>query len=169
MNEPPILSPQPQKTWWDRNWKWFLPSVGLSALAFAAGAVVLFVALIFSLLKSSDIYQQALTQAQNDPAVVRALGSPVTPGLWVSGNINVNGTSGKAELAIPIKGPRDRGTVYVAASKAQGQWQFDDLVVEVKTTHQRIDLLAAPPEPDGPSEPPPDEKTAPPPPDSIQI
>ncbi len=169
MDEPPALGAPPRPTWWNRNWMWFLPSLGLGLIAFVGGAVALFLMVIFGLLKSSDVYRQAVAQAQADPEVVRALGAPVIPGLWVSGDIKIKGSSGKAELAIPIHGPKDGATVFVVASKSDGQWEFDDLVVEVKATHRRIGLLAPPPEPAPPSESPPDEKVPPPPPDSMQI
>jgi hypothetical protein len=59
------------------------------------------------------------------------------------GNINVNGSSGHADLAIPVSGPEGSGTIYVVASKsAAGQWTILRLVVEVKETNERIDLLA---------------------------
>ena len=170
MNEPPILSHHPPKNWWDRNWKWFLPSVCLTSLVSAGAAITSFAALIFGLTKSSDVYQQALAQAQADPAVIEALGSPITPGFLVSGHVNVNGASGKADLAIPIEGPKGSATVFVAASKSQGLWEFDDLAVEVKATHKRIDLLAPPPDTaPAPEPPPPPDNEPPSPPDSMQI
>ena len=59
------------------------------------------------------------------------------------GNINVNGSSGHADLAIPVSGPEGSGTIYVVASKtAAGQWTISRLVVDVKATNQRIDLIA---------------------------
>ena len=60
------------------------------------------------------------------------------------GNINVNGSSGHADLAIPVSGPEGSGTIYDVASKsaAAGQWTILRLVVDVKATNERIDLLA---------------------------
>ena len=58
------------------------------------------------------------------------------------GNINVNGSSGHADLAIPISGPQGNGTIYVVASKSAGQWDLLRLVVDIKATNERIDLLA---------------------------
>ena len=58
------------------------------------------------------------------------------------GNINVNGSSGHADLAIPISGPQGNGTIYVVASKSAGHWDVLRLVVDIKATNERIDLLA---------------------------
>ena len=86
-------------------------------------------------------YKEALARAKADPAVIEALGVPIKDGFLLSGNTNVNGASGESNLAIPISGPKAKGTIYVSANKALGQWNYSGLVVEVGQTHQRIDLL----------------------------
>ena len=43
------------------------------------------IALVFSLMKSSDAYQDAVARAQADPAVQAALGAPIEEGLFVTG------------------------------------------------------------------------------------
>ena len=70
-----------------------------------------------------------------------ALGTPIEEGLLVMGNINVTGSSGEADLAIPIAGPESEGTIYAVAEKSAGKWAYSILEVEVKTTGERIDLL----------------------------
>jgi len=138
----PAPVPSLAKTnWWTRNWKWFVPlgcfTVALLFLAFAGSIVVI----VFSAMKSTDVYKEALARAKADPAVIEALGSPIKDGFLLSGNTNVNGASGESNLAIPISGPRGKGTVYVSASKSLGRWIYSGLVVEISGTHQRIDLL----------------------------
>jgi len=133
---------QPAKTnWWKRNWKWFVPlgcfSVVLLFLAFIGSILVI----VFSAMKSTDVYKEALARAKADPAVIEALGSPIKEGFLLSGNTNVNGAAGESNLAIPISGPKGKGTIYVSANKALGQWNYSGLVVEIGETHERIDLL----------------------------
>ncbi len=102
------------------------------------GSIVL---IVFSAVKSSDVYKDALARAKAHPAVIEALGSPVTEGLLLSGSTNVNGASGEANLSIPVSGPKGKGTIYVAATKSLGRWNYSGLVLEIARTHQRIDLL----------------------------
>ena len=92
-------------------------------------------------MKSTDVYKEALARTKADPAVTEALGSPIKDGFLVSGNTNVNGASGESNLAIPISGPKGKGTIYVSATKSLGRWSYSGLVVEVNGTHERIDLL----------------------------
>jgi uncharacterized integral membrane protein len=142
--KPKKHTPLPQeksRTWWQRNWKWFVPVAGLGFLALFAAFIMLIITIVFGMAKSSDVYKDALATAQSHPAVVKALGSPIEAGIFVMGSINVSGPSGQADLAIPISGPTGKGTIYARASKAAGRWTFSQLVVEIKATKERIDLM----------------------------
>jgi hypothetical protein len=141
---PPTISSTAKPNWWKRNWKWFVPlgcfSIALLLVVFVASVVFI----VFSAVKSTDVYKDALARAKEHPAVIEALGSPITEGFLVSGNTNVDGASGEANLSIPITGPKGNGTIYVAARKSLGQWNYSGLVVEIAKTHQRINLLQSP-------------------------
>ena len=115
-------------------------SIAILFVAFVASVVLI----VFSAVKSTDVYKDALARAQSHPAVIEALGSPIKEGFLVSGNTNVNGASGEANLSIPISGPKGKGTIYVAASKSLGRWNYSGLIVEIAKTHQRINLLQSP-------------------------
>ena len=93
--------------------------------------VVCIVFFVFSVLKSSDAYQTALTRAKNDPRVVAALGSPIKDGLVPSGKTNVNGPTGDADIGIPISGPKGKATIYAVGTKSNGKWEFSKLAVQV--------------------------------------
>ena len=112
-------------------------SMALMFLVFIGSILVI----VFSAMKSTDVYKEALARAKANSVVIEALGSPIKDGFLVSGNTNVNGASGESNLAIPISGPKGKGTIYVSANKSLGQWNYSGLVVEIGQTHQRIDLL----------------------------
>jgi len=136
------------KGWWGRNWKWFVPAGCLTLLLGFGAFIALILMSVSRMMKSSDAYQLAMARAKANPAVVQALGEPLKEGLFTSGSINISGPSGSADLAIPVQGPKGKGTVYVQATKGMGQWSFRNLVVEVDVSGQRIDLLKeAPGEP----------------------
>lgn len=112
-------------------------SIAVLFVVFVASIVLI----VFSAVKSTDVYKDALARAKAHPAVIEALGSPVTEGFLVSGNTKGNSASGEANLSIPISGPKGKGTIYVAATKSLGRWNYSGLVMELAGTHQRIDLL----------------------------
>ena len=107
---------------------------------------------IMGLIKSSDAYTGALARARSAPAVIDAIGTPIKDGFLVSGNINVSGTTGAADLAIPVSGPKGSASIVIQASKSLGVWHFDHMIVQVDATQQRIDLSEYPAR-NGPSSP----------------
>lgn len=113
-------------------------------LLLVAGFVFFILTIVFGTIKSSDAYKTALTRAKADPRVMSALGSPITDGYFVMGKTNVSGTSGQADMTVPISGPKGKGTLYFVATKFAGQWTFSKLMVEIGSTGQRIDLIEDP-------------------------
>jgi hypothetical protein len=74
----PLAQPAtPRPNWRKRNWKWFVPmgcfTVALLFLAFIGSILVI----VFSAMKSTDVYKEALARAKADSAVIEALGSPI--------------------------------------------------------------------------------------------
>ena len=137
----------PQRsTWWSRNWKWFVPSGCLTLLVLFAIAIAGLFSLVFGMLKSSGAYTQAIARAEQNPALIAALGEPIHEGRFFSGNIHTQdmsgNASGNASLAIPLSGPKGSGTLYVEASKKGDAWTFSQLNFENAQSHQRTDLLS---------------------------
>jgi hypothetical protein len=104
--------------------------------------IYLFATFFLHTMKSSGGYPEALAAVRSDPAAVRALGTPIKDGWFPSGNVQSSGTTGESDLAISVSGPKAKGTLYVRATKSMGDWRFTMLVLQVKGTGERIDLLA---------------------------
>jgi hypothetical protein len=130
-----------EKDWWGRNWKWCVP-VGVlgSILLFACFAAAI-LCIVFGAMKSSTVYKESMAKTVSAQAVIDQLGEPIEDALYLSGTVRVNGPSGHADIAIPVSGPKGKGTIYAAASKSAGQWTFSTLVVEIRETNERINLL----------------------------
>lgn len=111
--------------------------LGLIAVAACIGIVAFGITSAF---RSSDVYQEALRTAQNDPAVRAALGLPVEAGWFVMGSLETSGLSGEADLTIPVRGPEGSGTLYVQARRESGVWRYYTLAVVVDGSGQTIDL-----------------------------
>jgi hypothetical protein len=126
--------------WWDRNWKWFVPSGCLGLLVL----FVLFIGGIFlgvtSMFKESDAYKGAIATAQHHAVVMEKLGSPIVEDGFTSGNIHISGNTGNCDMQIPIKGAFGTGTIVVVAEK-NGEWHYQQLYVEIKNSNEKIDLL----------------------------
>lgn len=135
-NQQPL---QPQKSSGCLKWLAIGCVVAIALGAAGIGGVVYFV---FGLIRSSDVYKEALQRARSNPQVVAALGQPIEPGWWVAGSINVENNSGQANFKFPIEGPNGEATVQVTATKKGSQWTYSELSVKPEKGPE-IDLLYA--------------------------
>lgn len=133
---------EPQPDWFKQNWKWFIPVSCVGVIATLAVFVALILAVVFGVIKSSQVYNQAIDKATNHPDVTATMGTPIKPQWFVTGNFEVNGPSGRADITIPLTGPNADARIYANAIKAQGQWTFTSLVVHIEHNQQYINLLA---------------------------
>jgi hypothetical protein len=132
----------PRASWLQRHWRWAVPLLCLFCLTVFAGVVLLFVSALFGMMRSSDVYTTAMQRMRESPQVVEALGTPIEPGWYLSGQINISGASGEASLQIPISGPKAEADLYVEAEKTSGRWTYSTLIVNVDGQDKQIDLLS---------------------------
>lgn len=129
-----------RKSWWDRNWKWLIPTGCLSLLIL----LCLFIAGIFfgvtSMMKESDVYKEVMTEVQHNKIIIEKLGSPIEEEGMASGNISLSNDTGNCDLQIPIKGSKGEGTIFVVAQK-RGNWKYSVKSVYIVATKEKIDLL----------------------------
>ena len=123
------------RTWLQRNTKWIV----LGAIVLSLTLLGLFLAAILMIvagaMRSSDVYKESLARAQASPQVAALVGTPVEPGFFTSGTINVENRSGDADLHIPLHGPKGEATLDVVARKRDGVWVYESMRVG------EIDLL----------------------------
>ncbi len=138
---PPPLPATLRTGWWARHWRWFVPLLALGLLGLGAGLILLLFSGISRMMTSSHPYQHALQTAQENPAVIAALGAPIDDGWMPMGNIATSGSSGKADMKIAISGPKGEGDIYLEAEKSAGAWTYSILVVHIDGRDEAIDLL----------------------------
>jgi len=129
-----------KRSWWNRNWKWFVPSGCLTLLLLFG----LFIGGIFyevtSIIKDSDAYKESMTAVQNNKFVVEKLGFPIETDGMVSGNVTSNNDVRTCDVQVPIKGPKGKGTLFVVGEK-RGTWKYSEMSVYIENTNEKIDLL----------------------------
>lgn len=142
--QPSQQSSQPPRSWWSRNWKWFVPVGCLGLIVLCLLGIAGIVGIVFGAMKSSDVYKEALQRAQNHPEVQAALGTPIEAGWIMTGNINVDNSSGTANIRFPISGPKGEAWVHAEAAKDGGAWRYSTLEVQIEDG-AKINLLSEQP------------------------
>jgi len=150
MPTPPYpLHPEPlKKSWLERRPLWKIPlgCLILFLLIGIFGSIVM--TIITTSFHNSDVYKQAVAKAVESSQVRDAIGEPIHPGWFVSGQLNVSGGTGSADLLIPISGPRGSGSIRAVATRNRGVWRYTDLQVNIKSRSETIDLLSVQPPPE---------------------
>jgi hypothetical protein len=83
-----------------------------------------------SMMHGSPVYGMAVHEAATCPAVLEAMGSPISVGWLTSGEISETGDSGFASLNIPVHGSRTQGYLLLRAQRVEGAWKIDLLSLE---------------------------------------
>jgi len=137
---PPMYDPPRGPGWWSRNWKWFVPTLILVVVVLPLATCGGLFYVIMSSMKDSDVVRESFTRAKANPVLVERLGTPIEMGMLVSGSINVTPADGRADLVIPISGPKGKGRVNVLAVKAAGEWHYRVMRVTLEGG-ERVNLL----------------------------
>lgn len=111
-----------------------------------AGLIVLlaFLALIYgvmTMMKNNDAFRMSMAKISSNERVIAEFGEPIEAGWFVMGNISINGSSGEADLSIPISGPKCEGRVTSRASKVAGEWNIHLLIVQSECSAEPIILI----------------------------
>jgi hypothetical protein len=136
MINPPELPVTQNRSWWVRYWKWIATACSLAFI----GAVVAFIFGIMSLIRSSDAYQGAMERVHSSAEVNQYLGTPIEDSLFVTGSLKRGINDSRADLIIPISGPKGQGIVCVEAVFIEQRWRFIVCQVQVNSDSHRIDL-----------------------------
>lgn len=138
----PVDEAHPLKTNFESSW---LRTLGLCVLVLLGAAAFVASLLVFieGKVKSSPVYQTSAAQAHISPAVLKILGQPITEGWFVSGQVTeFSDGGGRATLAIPLAGPKGKGTLRVEARRQAGNWRFSILRFVTAGRSSTVDLLS---------------------------
>jgi len=58
------------------------------------------------------------------------LGVPIEDGLFITGSVEENDSSGTADLEIPVSGVNRSGTLHVTAVKEENTWRLTYLMLD---------------------------------------
>ncbi|RMG13457.1 MAG: hypothetical protein D6729_14975 [Deltaproteobacteria bacterium] len=121
---------------------------------FAVLTVLLLLTFVLLEARPSPALELAAKKAGADPRVQEALGTPLELGFSASQLMSCGGDVYVRD-AVPIRGRRAAGTLYVQATRVGGRWHFTTLAVQPKGSPSRIDVLRRPPlrRPAGPPRP----------------
>lgn len=128
-----------KKSWFRRNWLWFIPSLGCLTLIIF---VIVGIAGVFTLINNAEPTQFALEKASKDQRVISILGEPIEKYSISSGKMSYSSNSGShVDLIIPIRGPKGNASLVIKGNEEDGVWIYEKLYVLIKENNEKINLL----------------------------
>ena len=64
------MNEEEKETWWNRNWKWFVPVGGLGCIVIIIAISTLGLYIISRVMKSSEVYKESLVKIRESVAVI---------------------------------------------------------------------------------------------------
>lgn len=136
------MSKQGQKSWFGRNWLWFIPLTGclgfILLIILGLGAAFFGVS---NMINNATPVEYAIELATKNELVIKNLGEPIEKYGIPSGNISLTNDDGDVDFSIPIRGNIGEGTLVVRGIKIDGEWVYEDLYVRIRDTQEEINLL----------------------------
>lgn len=131
-----------EKTWWQRNWKWVVPTGGcLTLIIIFVGFIGTIIFGVTKAISGTEPYQNSLSKAQQNEQVIELLGEPIETTSIMQGSISYSNGDGSADIRIPIKGPKGEATIYVVGEKRYDEWTYSEMEVRIDQNNEVINLL----------------------------
>jgi hypothetical protein len=135
-----------KKSWWNRNWKWFLPTLILFLLLFGftlSSSIDGNITDIAQAYSDNSLYEKAIEKAKTNKRVLEVLGEiePIDQLAILEGNAIYSNNYKSVALSIRIKGNKGKGKMDVSAEKNGTIWEYKKINIRIKEPKEEIQIL----------------------------
>ncbi len=131
-----------QKSWWKRNWKWFLPISGL---------IVIFIAIFFSSGMSgavtnlaqayadAELYENALEKVKTDQRATELLGEiePIDKLAILEGSVGYSDDNKTVNSSIRLTGKKLVARMDITATQINNKWNHKKINIRIKNPPEK--------------------------------
>jgi hypothetical protein len=134
-----------EKSWWKRNWKWFLPTI---VLMFGIGLVLTSsidgnVTDFAQAYSDNSLYEKAVEKAKANERVLEVLGDleSIDKLVIIEGNAKYSNNNNSIELSVRVKGNKGKGKMDISAVKKGTEWVYKKINIRIKQPKEEIQIL----------------------------
>jgi len=132
----------PQKTWWQRHWKWLVP---------VSGVMVIVMVLFFSsgmdemtkdvaqAYADTALYKDALDKAKADERVIAVLGdiAPIDKLAILEGQVEYTNDDKTVTTSVRIVGTKGKAKLDIAAHRVNEHWKYTKINIRIKSPPEK--------------------------------
>lgn len=136
-----------EKSWWKRNWKWFLPTFILVFLllfgVILSSGVEGNVTDIAQAYSDNSLYEKAIEKAKTNERVIELIGEiePIDKLAILEGNTIYSNNNNSVELSIRVRGNKGNGKMDISADKNGKEWDYKKISIRIKDPKEEIQIL----------------------------
>jgi hypothetical protein len=136
-----------KKSWWNRNWKWFLPTslfLFLILSGFLLSATIdgniTDIAQAYS---DNALYEKAIEKARTNKRVLDVIGKiePIDQLAILEGNAIYSNNNNSVALSIRIKGNKGKGKMDISAERNGVVWNYKKINIRIKEPKEEIQII----------------------------
>lgn len=123
------------KNWWERNWKWLLPSIGILACISVFFMITGNATYRYgSVIAQPELTNNALEIVKKNNHVVEKLGelSPVDFFLLLEGEVTYSNHNRIVAISVGIRGTKGKAKMDILAHKNGLHWDYQKITVRIK-------------------------------------
>jgi len=131
-----------QKSWWKRNWKWFLPVTGFA---------IIFITIFFSLglggafsnmaqaYADTELYENALEKVKSNQRAIKLLGEiePIDKLAILEGSVGYSDDNKTVNSSIRVKGKKLIARMDITAIRINDKWDYKKINIRVKNPPEK--------------------------------
>lgn len=125
------------KSWWNRNWKWFVPIIGLVLISviFIFTTGLSGIASDFAQAYSeTELYENAIEKVNSEPKIEELLGEiePIDKLAILEGEVRYSNANKTVNSTVKIIGSKGKANMDISADKIDGEWNYTKIDVRIK-------------------------------------
>jgi hypothetical protein len=134
-----------KKSWWSRNWKWFLTTL-LFLLLFGfllSSTIDGNITDIAKAYSDNSLYEKAIVLANSNKRVLEILGEiePIDKLAILEGNAIYSNNNNLVALSIRVKGNKGKGKMDISAERNGTKWNYKKINIRIKEPKEEIQIL----------------------------
>lgn len=134
-----------EKSWWQRNWKWFLP---ISIILFLVSMLLTLNVEgnptdILQAYSEDLLYKNAIDKANSNQRVIEVIGKidDLDQLAILEGSSKYSNNNNSIILTVRVKGDKGKGKMDISADKNGTDWEYKKLSIRIKEPKEEIKII----------------------------
>jgi hypothetical protein len=132
-----------QPNWFERNWKWAVPSGCFTLLLIGIAFFIGVFALVKVTIRSSAPYKESMCRVKNSPRAIEVLGENFSEEFFGStAEVQTSNGEGSANLSLELSGNNNTAILIVEAERQAKTWHYQKLGLQGEAFNNNyLDLI----------------------------